>query len=98
MVLPYAALEVMKLRLTRSAYQQSAGLARTYSGETALAAGWVDEIVGPEMVLERAEQAAHEFATTLNAGAHHACKMRARKESLDAIQAGIDNMRDEFAL
>jgi hypothetical protein len=50
----------------------------------------------PEVVLERAEQAAHEFATTLNAGAHHACKLRARKESLDAIQAGIDNMRDEF--
>ena len=98
MVLPYAALAVMKLRLTRSAYQQSVGLARTYSGETALAAGWVDEIVMPEVVLERAEQAAREFATTLNAGAHHACKMRARKESLDAIQAGIDNMADEFKL
>lgn len=98
MVLPYAALEVMKLRLTRSAYQQAVGLARTYFGETALAAGWVDEIVMPEVVLERAEQAANEFATTLNAGAHHACKMRARKESLDAIQAGIDNMADEFAL
>jgi enoyl-CoA hydratase len=98
MVLPYAALEVMKLRLTRSAYQQAVGLARTYYGETALAAGWVDEIVPPEVVLERAEQAANEFATTLNAGAHHACKMRARKESLDAIQAGIDNMADEFTL
>ena len=44
MVLPYAALEVMKLRLTRSAYQQAVGLARTYCGETALAAGWVDEL------------------------------------------------------
>jgi enoyl-CoA hydratase len=98
MVLPYAALEVMKLRLTRSAYQQAVGLARTYFGEAALAAGWVDEIVMPEVVLERAEQAANEFATTLNAGAHHACKMRARKESLDAIQAGIDNMADEFTL
>ena len=98
MVLPYAALEVMKLRLTRSAYQQAVGLARTYFGETALAAGWVDEIVMPEVVLERAEQAAREFATTLNARAHHGCKMRARKESLDAIQAGIDNIADEFKL
>ena len=54
MVLPYPALEVMKLRLTRSAYQQAVGLARTFFGETALAGGWVDEIVMPEMVLERA--------------------------------------------
>ncbi len=30
MVLPYAALEVMKLRLTRAAYQQSVGLAKVY--------------------------------------------------------------------
>ena len=88
----------MKLRLTRSAYQQAVGLARTYFGETALAAGWVDEIVMPEVVLERAEQAAHEFATTLNAKAHHACKMRARQEPLDAIRGGIDNMHAEFGL
>jgi enoyl-CoA hydratase len=40
MTIPYAALEVMKLRLTRSAYQQAAGLAKTFFGETAIAAGW----------------------------------------------------------
>src|SRR6516225_675591 len=54
MVIPYAALEIMKLRLTRSAYQQAAGLAKTFFGETALAAGFVDEIVLPEMVVGRA--------------------------------------------
>ena len=97
MVLPYAALEIMKLRLTRSAYQQSAGLAKTFFGETALAAGWVDEIAMPEMVLERSIEAATEFATTLNAGAHHACKMRARQEALDGIRHGIDNVHTEFS-
>ena len=97
MVLPDAALEIMKLRLTRSAYQQSAGLAKTFFGETALAAGWVDEIAMPEMVLERSIEAAKEFATTLNAGAHHACKMRARQEALDGIRHGIDNVHTEFS-
>jgi enoyl-CoA hydratase len=97
MVLPYPALEVMKLRLTRSAYQQAVGLARTFFGDTALAGGWVDEIVMPEVVLEQAVASAKSFAG-LNAKAHYACKMRARKESLDAIQAGIDNMADEFKL
>ncbi len=98
MVLPYPALEIMRLRLTPSAYQQAAGLARTFFGETALAGGWVDEIVMPERVLDRAAEAAKEFATTLNAGAHHGCKMRARQETLDAMRQGIDNLHKEFGL
>lgn len=98
MVLPYPALEVMKLRLTRSAYQQAVGLSKTFLSDTALAGGWVDELVMPDMVLDRAREAAHEFATTLNAKAHYACKMRARQETLDAIRAGIDNIRQEFGM
>ncbi len=50
------------------------------------------------MVLDRAREAAHEFATTLHAKAHYACKMRARQETLDAIRAGIDNIHTEFGL
>lgn len=98
MVLPYPALEVLKLRLTRSAYQQAVGLSKTFLSETALAGGWVDELVMPDMVLNRAREAAHEFATTLNAKAHYACKMRARQETLDAIRSGIDNIRQEFGM
>ena len=98
MVLPYPALEVMKLRLTRSAYQQAVGLSKTFLSDTALAGGWVDELVMPDMVLDRAREAAHEFATTLNAKAHYACKMRARQETLDAIRSGIDNIRQEFGM
>lgn len=98
MVLPYPALEVLKLRLTRSAYQQAVGLSKTFLSDTALAGGWVDELVMPDMVLNRAREAAHEFATTLNAKAHYACKMRARQETLDAIRSGIDNIRQEFGM
>ena len=97
MVLPYPALEIMKLRLTPSAYQQAAGLAKTFFGETAVAAGWVDEIAMHDQVLPRALEAAREF-TTLSAGAHLACKMRARQATLDAIRAGIDNIHTEFGL
>ena len=98
LVLPYPALEIMKLRLTRSAYQQAVGLARTFFGDAALAGGWVDEIAMGEMVLERAVEAGKDFATTLHAKAHYACKMRARQETLDAIRAGIDNLHTEFGL
>ena len=95
MTIPYAALEVMKLRLTRAAFQQSAGLAKAFFGETAVASGWVDEIVLPDMVLSRAEEAAREFAS-LKWHAHAATKLRTRAEALAGIRAGIDNMADEL--
>ncbi|CAN5670299.1 crotonase/enoyl-CoA hydratase family protein [soil metagenome] len=97
MVLPYAALGVLKLRLTRSAYQQAVGLAKVYFGESAKAAGFIDEIDLPERVLERAEEAARQFAG-LHQGAHLASKLRARAEALDEIRAGVDNMEAEFGI
>lgn len=95
MVLPYPALEVMKLRLTRSAYQQAAGLAKVYFGEAALAAGWIDEIAMPEQVLARAEEAAREFVN-LNQSAHAASKRRTRSETLAGIRTGIEKMEAEL--
>jgi enoyl-CoA hydratase len=95
MVIPYPALEMIKLRLTPSAYQQAAGLAKTFFGETALAAGFIDEMVMPEMVVSRAEEAALEFAG-LDQHAHAATKLRARADGLKAIRAGIDGLEAEF--
>jgi enoyl-CoA hydratase len=98
MVIPYPALEIMKLRLTRAAYQQAAGLAKVFLSDTALAGGWVDELVIADLVMERACEAAKEFASTLNARAHYGCKMRARQETLDAMRHGIDNIHTEFGI
>jgi enoyl-CoA hydratase len=95
MTIPYSALAVMKLRLTPSAYQQAAGLAKMFFGETAVAAGWLDEIVLPDMVLSRAEDAAREFVA-LKQHAHVGTKLRTRAEALAGIRAGIDNMAAEF--
>lgn len=97
MVLPYPALEIMRLRLTPSAYQQAVGLAKNFLGDTALAGGWIDEIVLNDLVLRRAEEAAREF-TTLNAGAHVASKLRTRQATLDAMREGIENIGSEFGL
>jgi enoyl-CoA hydratase len=97
MVLPYAALEIMKLRLTPSAYQQAVGLAKTFFGDTALEAGWVDEIAMPERVLERAIEAGHKLAA-LPAQAHFGCKMRGREQALEAIRTSTANVHTEFGL
>ncbi|OBH07089.1 enoyl-CoA hydratase [Mycobacterium sp. E2699] len=95
MVLPYAALAIMKLRLTPSAYQQSAGLSKVFFGETALAAGFIDEIDLPERVLGRAQEAALEF-TKLDPAAHAASKLRARADALKELRAGIDRVPAEL--
>lgn len=97
MTIPYAALEVLKLRLTPSAYQQAAGLAKTFFGESALAAGFIDETDMPDLVLARAEESARQFAG-LNQNAHAATKLRARADGLKAIRAGIDGLAAEFGL
>ncbi|MCV7198483.1 crotonase/enoyl-CoA hydratase family protein [Mycobacterium angelicum] len=97
MTIPWAAMEILKLRLTQSAYQQAAGLAKTFFGETAIAAGFVDEIALPEVLVSRAEEAAHEFAN-LHQQAHAATKLRARADALKAIRAGIDGIEAEFGL
>ena len=97
MVMPYGALAIMKLRLTRSAYQQAVGLSKTFFGETALAAGFIDEIDLPEAVLSRAEEAALEF-TKLNLVAHAASKLRARAEALQELRAGIEAVPAELGV
>ena len=63
-----------------------------------MAGGWVDELAMPDLVLERAVESANEFAATLNPQAHYASKIRARKETLEAMRRGIDDMHKELGL
>lgn len=97
MVLPISAIEIMRLRLTRAAFQRGIALAATFAGDAAVAGGWLDELVDePEQVLPRAQQVAAEAAATLHVKAHRASKLKARRDGIAAIQAGIDGLRDEF--
>jgi enoyl-CoA hydratase len=73
-------------------------MAATFVGDTAIAGGWLDEIVEADRVLTRAQEVAAEAAATLHAGAHLATKLKARDGALKAIQAGIDGLPAEFTL
>jgi enoyl-CoA hydratase len=89
MTMPYAAIEVLKQRLTRSAFQRALILAEVFSPESAVPAGFLDAVVSADEL----ESAAREKATALAAldrNAHAESKLRARQEVLDAIRAGID--------
>lgn len=96
MVLPISAIEIMRLRLTRAAFQRGIALAATFVGDAAVSGGWLDELVEPDEVLARAQQVAAEAAATLHVKAHRASKLKARRDGIAAIQAGIDGLREEF--
>jgi enoyl-CoA hydratase/carnithine racemase len=97
MTLPISAIEIMRMRLTRAAFQRAVSMAATFSGDDAVAGGWLDEVVEPENVLARAADVAAEAAATLNTRAHVASKVKARDDALAAIRAGIDGLPAEFA-
>ncbi|EKF25005.1 enoyl-CoA hydratase, EchA3 [Mycolicibacterium hassiacum DSM 44199] len=99
MVLPNAALEIMRLKLTPAAMDRAAALATTYTGDDAIAAGWLDEVVeDTDRVVPRAQEVAAEAAATLDLRAHLASKLKARAAALNAIRAGIDSLASEYTL
>jgi enoyl-CoA hydratase len=97
MTLPISAIEIMRMRLTRAAFSRAVSVAATFSGDAAIAAGWLDEIVDRDDVLGRAQAVAAEYAATLNLKAHVASKAKARASAIEAIRVGIDGLAEEFA-
>jgi enoyl-CoA hydratase len=87
--LPYAAIEILRQRLSPAHFTRAALLAEPYTPETAVAAGFLDQVVPPDEVLDTARGIA-EATTMLDPEAHAATKLRARQHTLDAIRATID--------
>jgi enoyl-CoA hydratase len=96
MVLPISAIEIMRARLTRAAFSRAVSMAAVFTGAEAVAAGWLDEIVEDGDVLARANDVATDAAAGLHLKAHRASKLKARKDAIVAIQAGIDGLPAEF--
>jgi enoyl-CoA hydratase len=71
-------------------------MAAVFTGTEAVAAGWIDEVVEDGNVLARAHDVASDAAAGLNVKAHRASKLKARKDVVAAIQAGIDGLPAEF--
>lgn len=82
MTVPQSCIEILRMRLTNSAFQRAVGLAATFTGEEARAGGWLDEVVAPEDVLSRAQEVAAGFAATLHTQHHLASKLKARADGL----------------
>lgn len=95
MAMPWAAIEVLRQRLTRADFDRAALLAEVFTPERAVDAGFLDEVVPEDQLRVRAREVATRLAS-LDGKAHHVTKQRARAPMLDALAAAIQRDDDEF--
>lgn len=89
LTMPHAAVEICRQRLTPAAFNRAVILAEPFTPEEAVSAGFLDQVVPVDGVVEAARSAATRFSQ-LNKDAHTASKLRARSHALEAIAAAID--------
>lgn len=89
MTMPRAAVEIIRQRLTPAGFTRATLLAEAFTPETAVIVGFLDRVAPPESVLAEAQSLAGQLAT-LDMRAHAASKLRARHETLEALQAGTE--------
>lgn len=75
-------------RLSPAAFQRAVVCAEMFAPQAALAAGFLDQVVSAEELLPTAHAIAAQLKQ-LNAAAHAATKLKARKPLLDALDAAI---------
>ena len=88
LTMPGPALAIMRHRLTPAAFQRAVGLAAEFKGESAIAAGYLDELVETRTIRVRAREVANQL-TALDARAHQESKLLARAGVLDEIRRTI---------
>ncbi|MDT5011364.1 MAG: enoyl-CoA hydratase [Mycobacterium sp.] len=86
--MPGPALAILRNRLTPAAFQRAVCLSAVFQGDSALAAGFFDELVASDLVRPRAHEVAQSL-TSLHAVAHKDSKLVARKDVLDEIRRTI---------
>jgi enoyl-CoA hydratase len=93
--MPHFAVEVCRQRLTPSDFHRAVIQSESYTPEQGVAAGWLDRVV-TAAELDAAARTKVAELVKLNAAAHAATKLRARKPALQAIRAAIETDEAEF--
>lgn len=86
--MPYAAVEILRHRLTPACFTRAVALAEVFSPDDGVAAGFLDRVTEPSNVWDAARATADSL-TELDMGAHAASKSRAREHLLEAVRAAI---------
>lgn len=101
LTMPHAAVEILRQRLTPSAFQRAAILAEPFPPDAALAAGLLDRLVDPAELPGVAARVAADLHAQVAGPAHAATKLRVRGAALAALRTAIaadaEGMRNRWA-
>jgi len=89
MTLPYFGVVLAQFRLSSGHLNRAVMQAEVYDPAGAVEAGYLDEVVAPEALMERAIAKAEQLAT-LDLPSHTATKRRMREQLSQALQEAID--------
>src|SRR5262249_10446667 len=87
--MPHAAVEILRQRLAPAHFNRAAILAEPFAPDTAVEAGFLDRVVAPAEVGATARGIAR-YLTSLDMDAHDSSKLRACRQTLDAVRDGIE--------
>lgn len=90
MTMPQAAIEICLQRLTPAGYNRAVLLADVFTGDAAVAAGFLDATVPADQLAEAAAERAKAFAA-LDRRAHAESKVRLRGAMLERLTAAIES-------
>jgi enoyl-CoA hydratase len=90
LTMPYPAVAILRHRLTPSAFDRAINLSELFTPATAVADGWLDLVVEPDVVVATAQRIAASFAA-LDPTAHANSKRRARAGLLAELRRGIES-------
>ena len=88
MTMHHVGIAIARDRLTKPAFQRSVVNAEMFTPQSALQAGFLDQVVAPERLMATAIEVAQQLKK-LNMTAHKNTKRKVRKELLDALDAAI---------
>ena len=89
MTMHHTGIEIARHRLSPSHFYRSVVNAEIFDPEAAVAAGFLDEVVAPEALMERAQALAGQFGK-LNMRAHRETKLKAKAEYLARLDQCIE--------
>lgn len=96
LTLPRAPVEICRQRLTPAAFNRAVTLAEVFGPEDGVVAGFLDAVVPAPDLASAARDAATRLAG-LDAAAHAATKLRARRATLEALRTAIEDDDAELA-
>ncbi len=88
MTMPQAGIELARNRIPANYLTRSVINGELFGPEVAAIAGFIDTLVEPEKLMEKAKAVANQMAS-LNMSAHHGTKLKERREILNALDFAI---------